>query len=130
MRLLIWNGDQVMVNPVLRPRIGDVVLAVNPAAGPLLFFILHRVISITQDRSGAIVFVTKGDAVYRSDRLKPTGGDIWGVVTAVNRGDRVINLLKLFYRLLGLLLARSWRLVLLYLRVLVLFARVRKVIVL
>ncbi len=97
MKPLVRDGDILLIQPLghLQPRLGDVVLC-QTGSGCVL---AHRVIRHQKTIKG-IAFMLHGDNVNHSDGW--IGQEqIWGRVSKLERGGRVINLENPFVKALG-----------------------------
>jgi signal peptidase len=98
---LVRDGDVLLVAPVhpATARIGDLVLCSN-AAGRI---VVHRVTRKEVSPEGRW-FTVQGDAAARPDGLIP-GAQVYGRVTAIERGGANIDVDRPVMRMLGWLAA-------------------------
>jgi hypothetical protein len=97
MRPLVRDGDILLIQPLgqKHPSLGDVVLC-QTGSGRVL---AHRVIRHQKTIKG-IAFMLQGDNVNHADGW--IGQEqIWGRVSKLERGGRVINLENPFVKALG-----------------------------
>ncbi|MDT8381833.1 MAG: S24/S26 family peptidase [Brevefilum sp.] len=97
MKPLVRDGDILLIEPLGQrlPRLGDVVLC-QTAKGRVL---AHRVIG-RQGKPGVYTYLIQGDRAAHSDGWMELE-QIWGRVSKLERGDRVINLENPFVKALG-----------------------------
>ena len=114
MRPLIRFGDQVLIEPVDSPRLGDIVTFYETST-----LCTHRVIGRV-NKAGQLFLLTKGDFCGQRDQPIPVESII-GKVTAIQRSDRKLVIDGSFWRLLnitflvfslgnGIILQLKWKL--------------------
>lgn len=74
---LIADGDTVILGPVSRLRIGDIVLVGNPDGRP----VLHRIV---RKKEGKVV--TRGDACFEDDEAVPFASVIGRAIRVSGKG--------------------------------------------
>jgi len=81
----IKDGDLVTISPLRNetPRLGDAVAFCLPDSGKLA---VHRIVGKTTEG-----FMTQGDNAAVADGIVPSG-DIFGLVTRIERGGRRISI--------------------------------------
>ena len=97
MRPLIRFGDQILIEPIDSPRLGDIVTFYDTST-----FCTHRVIG-TVNRAGRLLCYTKGDFCGQWDLPVPVESII-GKVTAIQKSDRRFVIEGPFWRFLNLTL--------------------------
>ena len=105
MHPLLRDGDALLVKPLgVRPiRIGKVVLCSTQS----MRVIVHRVLD-RQSRPDGTYYLVQGDQAAKPDGWIPQG-QIYGWVSAVDRGNTHINMLNPLMQLLGLIVVLRLR---------------------